>query len=72
MWKRRENTWCGKIDQVIDLTNSDILENCSLFEGQFVDILGGMMMSKYEDTNSILAITETLAALGDNNQGTDR
>jgi len=37
--------------------------------GQFVDILGGMMMSKYEDTNSILAITETLAALGDNNQG---
>jgi len=37
--------------------------------GQFVDILGGMLMSKHDDMTSLMVICETLAALADVNQG---
>ena len=37
--------------------------------GQFVDILGGMLLARYQDASSILPVCETLAALADMKQG---
>ena len=35
----------------------------SFFIGEFVDILGGMLDSKYKESNGMLSVCQTLAAL---------